>query len=127
VGESVRDNRPVCLALQAIVTYCAGRVQRRLDIALLDNVLGSVGVIGLDPGETVCLQLDPHRNRVRPALVAAGTFGVSLLQNAELVLQMMADLMGNHIGFGKLARRFELSFISWKKDKSRYAFWSSGQ
>jgi hypothetical protein len=42
VGECVRHDCAVRLALQAIITHRAGRVQRRLDIALLDDVLGTV-------------------------------------------------------------------------------------
>ena len=97
----------MCLALQAIVSHGAGGVQRRLDIALLDDVLGAVGMIGPDTGEAVGLQLYPDRDRIRPPLVAPGVFGVRPLQNAEFVLNMMTDLVGNHIGFGELPGRVQ--------------------
>ena len=97
----------MCLALQAIVSHGAGGVQRRLDVALLDDVLGPVGMVGPDPGETVRLQLYPYRDRVGPLLVAPGALGVRPPQDTEFVLNVMTDLMGNDIGFGELPRRVE--------------------
>ena len=64
-------------------------------------------MVGPDTGEAVGLQLYPDRNRVRPPLVAPGALAVRPLQDAELVLHMMADLMSNHIGLGELPRRIE--------------------
>ena len=107
VGECVRYHCAMCLALQAIVSHGAGGVQRRLDVALLDDVLGAVGMIGPDTGEAVRLQFYAYRNRVGPPLLALRALGVRPLQDAELVLHMMADLMGNHIGFGELPGRVE--------------------
>jgi hypothetical protein len=57
-------------------------------------------------------------------LVAPRALRVRPLQDAEFVLHMMADLMSDHIGFGELPGALNLSFISWKKDRSRYALWS---
>ena len=57
MGECVRYHGAMCLPLQTIVSHGAGGVQRRLDVALLDDVLGAVGMIGPDPGEAVRLQL----------------------------------------------------------------------
>src|SRR5437660_8963423 len=76
VGECVRYHCAMCLALQAIVSHGAGGVQRRLDIALLDDVLGAVGMICPDPGEAVRLKLYPYRDRLGPPLVALRALGV---------------------------------------------------
>src|SRR5437762_5372650 len=64
-------------------------------------------MIGPHTGEAVCLQFYAYRNRVGPPLVALRALGVRPLQDAELVLHMMTDLMGNHIGFGELPGRVE--------------------
>ncbi len=60
-----------------------------------------------DAGEAVGLQLDAHAERVRLRLAAAPAQRVDLVHDAELVLHVVADLVGDDVGLGELARRAE--------------------
>ena len=70
MGEGIRDDSALALALQAVVADGGGRVQRFLDVAGLDDVT-LLGVIGPDAGEAIGLELDPDRQRIGLALAEA--------------------------------------------------------
>ena len=56
-----------------------------------------------DAGEAVGLQLDPNLELIGLGLIHAALHFLYLRQNAEQVLHVMADLVGDHIGLRELA------------------------
>src|SRR2546429_4785593 len=56
------------------------------------------------PGEAIGLDLHPHLQLISVGLVHALLQPLHLGQDAEQVLHVMTDLVGNHVGFGELAR-----------------------
>src|SRR3954469_11933158 len=105
VRERIRHDDAARLTLQPVVADRARGVQALLDIALLQNLAHTVGAIGPDAGDAVRLQFDPDRDRVRSPFVAALALGVRGLQNAKLVLHVVADFVSDHVGLGKIPRR----------------------
>ena len=95
------------LPLQAIVADRARRIHGCLDIALLNNVFGTVSAIGPKPCQAIRLQLDPHRYRIRATAVAARLLALRRLEDTKRVLHVMSDFMRDDIGIGKLARRIK--------------------
>jgi hypothetical protein len=60
-----------------------------------------------DAGVAIGLQLDADLNLIALALAHAGLRGLRLVECAFQVLDVMADLMGDDIGLGEIARRSE--------------------
>ena len=61
-----------------------------------------------DTSEEVGLEFHPHREFVVVAIREPAAHRLHLVADAELVLDVVADLVGDHVGLGKLARRAEL-------------------
>ena len=66
MGEGVGNDDASRLLLQTVIADRACRVHRGLDIALFNDVLGAIGVMGPDPGQAVGLQFDLDRNALAP-------------------------------------------------------------
>src|SRR5215212_1923083 len=107
MSKGVRHHYAARLPLQPVVPDRGGGVHRRLDIALFDNVLHAIGVVGPNAREAIGLQLQAHRNLIRAPLIAAPALVGRFLKNSERVLYVVADFMRDHIGFGEFARRME--------------------
>src|SRR5829696_2574973 len=105
MGEAVRHDPALRLALQAVVADRRGGGQRLLDVAVVDHLAatGGVGAVGPDAGKAVGLQLDPHRQGIGVALAHALLHLLGLGADAQKVLDVMADLMGDHVGLRELA------------------------
>ena len=93
------------------------------DDLLALGVGGLLGSLGPDAGQAVGHQLDAHG-------VALGTaLGADLAEDAELVLDVVAVLVGDHVADRErpaLGAELALSMSS-KKVVSRYTCWSFGQ
>ena len=63
------------------------------------------GEVTPDPGEAVGLELDANGDRVAPRLARAGPLLPHLLRDSQLLLNVMADFVGDHVGARELARR----------------------
>ena len=64
---------------------------------------GALGVVRPHAGEAVGLQLEAHGERVGGRLVGPLLRGVHLVGEAEQVLHVVADLVGDHVGLGEVA------------------------
>src|SRR5581483_6832949 len=97
-------------ALQGIVADLRGGIQRRLDVAGFEAPALLVLRAGRpDTREAVRLELEPYAQSVRLGLITAPTLLVDAAEYAEQVLDVMADLVSDHIGVRELPRRAELS------------------
>ncbi len=103
MGEGVGDDGPGGLALDPVVADGAGRVERLLEIARLEDVARPLGVVGPDPGEAVGLELEPDRQCVSVRLGEPLLLPVDLVGDPEEVLDVVADLVGDDIGLGEVA------------------------
>src|SRR5208282_2889116 len=104
VGEGIGYDIALRLLLQAVVTDGGSGLQRLIDIAGIEEIVLLLRPVRPHAGETIGLQFDAHLQAVR---LGAARRRLLLLhdarKNAELILHVMADLVGDDIGLGKLA------------------------
>src|SRR6185369_9725142 len=94
MGEAVGDDVTLALLLQAVVADGRSGIQCLVDVAGLDDLALLVGVIGPDAGKAIGLQLDANGDSVGATLAAR--HAVYLVGDAEQMLHVMPDLMGDH-------------------------------
>src|SRR5439155_7839858 len=84
------------LPLQPVVAEGRRGVERLLHVARLEDVARALGVVRPDAREAIRLQLQPDGRRVglRPATPALGHHAI---RDPELLLDVMADLVGDHV------------------------------
>src|SRR6266849_3512857 len=104
VGESVGDDVALRLPLQAVVADGGRGLERSFDVALLDQIPALLRTLGPDPGETIGLQLDLDLQVIRLDLADGVLTLLHLRQDAEQILHVVTDLVGDHVGLGELAR-----------------------
>ena len=97
--------RPAGLRLDPVVADRRRRVQPLLQVPLLQQVV-LVGRVGPDAREAVGLQLQEHRELVGVARAAA-PLGVHLAHDPEQVLDVVAELVGDDVRLGEVARGAE--------------------
>lgn len=102
VSEGIWHHVSLRPLLQCVVAYGGCRPKRRIDIAWLENFPFCLRTARPHACETVSLQLDPHLELICLGLAHAGLHLLHLGQNAGKVLDMMADLVGDHISLRKL-------------------------
>src|SRR5215208_1981479 len=104
VGEGVRHHAALRTPLQSVVADRGCRLQRGVDVARLEEAVLLFSVVGPHAGEAVRLQFDAHLDLVGPPPRAWRLLrALRLLQNAEFILHVVADLMRDHIGLRKFA------------------------
>src|SRR6202161_3044263 len=91
VGEAVGHGVAARSGLQPVVADRRRGRHRLLDVARLENLPLLVGMVGPNAGKAVGLQFDPDRKRVGLGLAHLLLHVVDLVENAELVLDVMAD------------------------------------
>src|SRR5450756_335919 len=104
VGKRVRHDAALSALLQRIVADRTGGLQRRIDVAGIEELFALLGMVCPYAGVAIRLQFDSHLNAVRGGLVAGGPLrGLRLGQSAEQVLHVVTDLMRDHIGLREFA------------------------
>ena len=102
--KDVRHHIALRLFLQPVVADGGCGLQRLIDVARIEEIVLLLGVVGPHPGETVRLQFDAHLNLIGVGLARGSLLRLRRLrQNAEFVLDVMADFVGDHISFGEFA------------------------
>jgi hypothetical protein len=104
VSERIGHHIPPGLLLEAIVPNGAGSVQPFLDIARFQGFALIIGVVGPDPGETVCLKFQTDGELVGLYPIDALLERLYLARNAQQVLDVMTDFVGDDIRLGEIAR-----------------------
>src|SRR4051794_31512474 len=105
VGEGLRVDPPLRLLLDPIVADSRRRGQAFLEVTVLEDA-PVIGRPRPDAGQAVGLELESHRERV-------GVVGIRLallsdvLLDAELLLDVVAQLVGDDIGLGEVAGSLE--------------------
>ena len=103
MGEAVGHGVAVRRRLQAIVADRPGRRHGLLDVAGVEQLPFLIGVGRPDAGQAIGHQFDPDRDRVGLGAARVLLRRVGLGENAEQVLDMVADLVGDHVGVGEIA------------------------
>src|ERR1019366_5520612 len=104
VGKRVRHDAPLRTLLQRVVADRTGGLQRRIDVAGIEEMFALLGMVCPYAGVAIRLQFDSHLNAVGGGLVAGGPLrGLRLGQSAEQVLHVVTDLMRDHIGLREFA------------------------
>ena len=104
MGERIRRDVSPGSSLQAVVADGARGVECLFDVTLLEDPTRPVGVISPDAGQAVGLQFEQDRKTVSLVLSDPAPQGVDLVRNPQKILDVVSDLVGNHIGLGKVAR-----------------------
>ena len=81
-----------------------GGLKAFFEVAAFEHVLR---VIGPHSGEAIGLEFYEHREGVTLTLAPAAAQASHFLFDAEDILHVMTDFVGNHIGEGKVARSAE--------------------
>ncbi len=103
MGERVRNDITLGLPLQSIVTDRRSGRHRCFNIPRLNKLPFLLGTVCPDAGEAVRLQFYADLQAVGLRLVHPTLLLLHLRQNAELVLDVVTDLMRDHIRLGELA------------------------
>ena len=102
----MRDGEPPRLFLQSIITNSGGGNQRFLEIAFFKYVELPMSMVCPYPGIAISLQLQPHLQLIFLCIPQHLLFRpLHLLEGTFQVLDVMADLVRQHIGLGEIARR----------------------
>ena len=109
MGEGIRHRVALRLLLELVVTDGARRLHGFLDVALVQGIVLVVGVLGPDAREAIGHQLDAHGELVRLGLARRALLAaLDLAEDAELVLDVVADLVGDDVGVGEVTLHAEL-------------------
>ena len=106
--EGFRHHVALRALLEAVVADGSRCVEAFLDVPVLKDLGGGIGLLRPDAGEAVGLEFHAHRQRVGIGLGGAHAGLGDLVGDAEQVLHMVANLMRDHIGLGEIARCAEL-------------------
>jgi disulfide bond formation protein DsbB len=104
VRKCVRHRCLSGVGLQGIIADLLGCIQRLKEIGTVKPA-HFARMIGPDPGKTIGLQFDLHRDEVAFFLRGHGAFRILTLQNTQTVLHGMGHFMGHNIGCRKIALR----------------------
>src|SRR5437868_3211953 len=106
VGEGLRRHAALRLPLQPVVADGRRGIERLLHVARLEDVARALGVVRPDAREAIGLQLQPDGRRVgrRPAAPALGHHAIG---DPELFLDVMADLVRDHVRLREVTGRPE--------------------
>ena len=86
--------------MNVIVANCGGGLKTSVDVGVVDFI-ALFGAVGPDAGETVCLEFEIDGKRICLRRILPGDVA-NLLFDAEDVLNVMTQLMGQDIGLGEL-------------------------
>ena len=90
-------------ALDHVVTDRRGGSQSLFDVTRLQQVPVAGRVMAPDPGETIGLELEPHRDGVGLGGTSPAARLFDAVGDAEQVLDVMAHFVRDHIGLGEVA------------------------
>src|SRR5437773_11543465 len=98
-----RVHRPPALALEPVVADRLGGAYRFLDVALLEQIAARRRPPP-DACEAIRLKLEPHRAAARSDRLGRADLTRSIA-DAEQLLHVMSDLVGDHVSLGEIATR----------------------
>ena len=101
--EGIGHHPALSLLLQPVISNRCRSLQRRLDVARLDEIPLRLRTIGPHSREAIGLQLDAHLQPVGRGPVESLLGLAHLRKDSELILHVMTYFMRNHIGLRELA------------------------
>ena len=104
VREGIGHNTALASPLQSIVADRRSRLDGGLDVAGFDDAPLFRRVVAPHTGETIRLQFNANLQLVALGLIQSKLSLLHLRQDAEQVLHVMANLMGDHVRLRELAR-----------------------
>src|SRR5690606_25228618 len=107
MGEGLRHDDALGALHDVVVAHCRRGAHGLLDVARLEPAPRLLRMVGPDAGEAVGLQLEAYRELVVVALVQLPARLVHLLHCAQEVLDVLADLVRDHVGLGEIPARAE--------------------
>ena len=112
VGEGVWNHVALGLLHQGVIANGGRRVKPRFDVAFFENVLFLLGMVGPDAGVIVGLEFEHHGELLGIGPADPALHLGDLLAGAEQVLNVVADLVGDHVGLGELSGAWNRLFSS---------------
>ena len=101
MGKRLGRCPTLCFLLQPVVADGLGQLKTLLQIAILHRVVHGILIVGPDTGVVVGKEFQTHADLIGSHLVGLVHLLMGLAENAERVLHMVADLVGNDIGIGE--------------------------
>src|SRR6516164_3040525 len=102
VREGIGHHLSLDLPLQPIIANGRRRLHCRFYVAGFDELPLFLGVVRPHAGKAVRLQLDPYLQLISVDLVHAALRVLHPGQHAEQILNVVTDLVRNHVGLRKL-------------------------
>ena len=115
--ESIGHGISLCLLLQVVVAYPRSHIDALFDIAILERAEHLMVMISPDAGQEVGLQLQADTDAVALLLAHSAHLLVGLVQDSEQVLHVVAHLVRNDVGIGKVAIGSQLPLHLGKEGK----------
>ena len=108
MGEAFLVDGAAGATLEGIVAHGCGGIDGFGNVTGIEPAACLLRMVGPDAGIAVGLQLQPDRQGVVAALVHASAGFFHLLQRAGEVLHVVAHLVGDDIGLGRVTGRAQL-------------------
>ena len=107
--ERVRHDSTLRLALETVVANGVCRAKSFLNIPFFEETL-VFGLTGPYPCEEIGLELETHRQIVSLSLACSGLSGVNPVGNPQQPLDVMPNLVSDHISLGEITWRAQALF-----------------
>jgi len=105
MGVTFGDRVALGLLLKSVVADPIGSVDSLFDITFLEDVIFLVRVMRPHAGQIIRLKLQSHGHLIGHQFVAPGTNFVDLIAEAREILNVVSDLVRDHVGLRKIAGR----------------------
>jgi hypothetical protein len=105
--KAFRHDAALRLLLQAVVADGRSSGQRGFEVARFEHILHGVGALAPDAGQAVGLQFHPHGEGIALGFADPLLGAVNLVGDAQQVLDVVADFVGDDVGLGEFAGRLE--------------------
>ena len=102
MSPAFRLHVPTRHLLQSVVTNRRGGAESLFKVSMLDQVPSLLGMIAPHAGIAIGLKLHTNRQGIAFGFRRLSLETVHFFRDAEQVLHMVADLVRNHIGLGKV-------------------------
>ena len=103
MGEGLGYYITLALLLEIVISDLGCAVEGFLDVALFEGPVSRIVIVGPDSGIIVGLELQTYAVLVRNRLAGLLHDLMGLVEGSEQVLDMVSDLVGDHIGVCKVA------------------------
>src|SRR5262245_17832837 len=107
VGKAFRNHVSLSALLHPVVADLGSGVESFFDVTVFQNATLAICMVRPDACQTIRLQFKPDRQSIGFPLAGTALQRLNFPHDAEKILHVMADFVGDHVGLGEVARRSE--------------------